>query len=515
MFGPNRAGTVSSVLPFFSFIMKHISIWEDTAPEGKNHPALSGDHTADVVVVGAGITGLTAAYLLSRAGKKVIVVEAMRVGMGTTGNSTGNLYVTVDEHLSVLRKKWSGEVAREVVRSRAAALEQIEQIVTQLAIDCDYRRCAFSFFSETGDSDIVHFIEKEDEALKAAGLKPEISENTNAPFAVRKSLSVAGQAQFHPLKYARGLAAKLSCPIYENSPVLEFDEKTGRVHTPGGSVTAKHVVMATHTPKGVYMVQTVLGPYREHGVAAELRSGACPPGIYWGLEQPKHSVRSFAANGKNYVMVIGDKYKTGQGGDTHEYVRKLEEYLRSHFDIGAVTHTWGGQQYRPADGLPYIGRHAENTYFLTGFATDGLVYGTLGAMIVSDMILNKTNDWQELYDLGRFTPVKSFKEFFMENADNFMQYLKDIPWKKDANSLMEIRPGEGKIMEHKGEKLAVYRGADGGVRVCSAVCTHMKCIVNFNPAEKTWDCPCHGSRFSVEGKVIEGPAVIDLPSKSL
>ena len=495
--------------------MKNISIWEDTAPEGRRFPQLAGDQAADVVVIGAGITGLTAASLLSLGGKKVIVLEAMRVGMGTTGNSTGNLYATVDEHLSVLRKKWSDEVVREVVRSRAAAISHIEQNITRFAIDCDFRRASFSFFSESGEKDDGHFMEKEAEALTLAGLKAEIAENVNAPYAVRKTLTVGGQAQFHPLKYARGLADKLSCEIYENSPVIDFDEKEGVVKTPDGSVKAKHIVMATHTPKGVYMVQTVLGPYREHGVAAELRSGACPPGIFWRLDQPKHSVRSFSANGKNYVMVIGDKYKTGQGGDTNEYVQKLGEYLRRHFDVAKLTHTWGGQQYRPADGLPYIGRHSDSTYFLTGFSSDGLVYGTLGAMIVSDMILEKENEWEDLYELGRFTPLKSFREFFRENADNFMQYLKDIPWKKDADSLSEVRQGEGKIMEHKGEKLAVYRSGDGAVHVCSAVCTHMKCIVNWNPAEKTWDCPCHGSRFSTEGKVIEGPAVTDLPLKKL
>jgi nitrite reductase/ring-hydroxylating ferredoxin subunit len=271
--------------------------------------------------------------------------------------------------------------------------------------------------------------------------------------------------------------------------------------------------MATHTPKGVWMVQSLLGPYREFGVAAELKSGDFPSGIFWGLNSPKHSIRSFQNGGKNYIMVIGDKYKTGEGKDTTDYVKHLEKYLESRFDIGAERFIWAGQHYRPADGLPYIGRHSDRMFFLTGFATDGLVYGTLASMIVSDQILGKKNPWGEIYDLNRFTPAKSFKEFFKENIDNAVQYLKDIPGNVDVHSLKEISPDSGKILESGGEKIAVYKDESGNNHILSAVCTHMKCVVNWNPAEKSWDCPCHGSRFNIDGQVLEGPAIINLPKR--
>jgi glycine/D-amino acid oxidase-like deaminating enzyme/nitrite reductase/ring-hydroxylating ferredoxin subunit len=495
--------------------MKRISIWEDTANQGPQFKAFTGNIEADVVVIGAGISGLTAAMLLSDAGKKVIVLEARRIGLGTTGNSTGNLYVTVDEHLSHIKKKWNADIMKVIVRSRTSALDLIEQNVKRFNIDCDFYRTSFNYFAETDDKKGYDFIEDESKALREAGITAQTSVTSPFSFPMKKMMSVEGQAQFHPLNYCLGLASGISarCEIYENSPVIDFDDKEGIVKTPSGVIKAKHIIMATHVPKGVYMVQTVLGPYREHGVAAELKSGACPKGIFWGLEQPKHSVRTYQKGDKNYVMVIGDKYKTGQGDNTNEYVARLEAYLKSHFDIGPITHVWGGQQYRPADGLPYIGKHGERLYFLTGFATDGLVYGSLGAMITSDLILGKENIWMETYKLSRHTPVKSFKEFFKEGADNFMQYLKDLPWKKDADSLKDLLPEQGKIIEISGEKLAVFRDEKGNDHICSAVCTHMKCIVNWNPAEKTWDCPCHGSRFDVDGKVIEGPAVVDLPSK--
>lgn len=497
--------------------MKTASIWESTAQKSKKYPSLQGDKEADVVIIGGGITGLTAAMLLSEAGKKVVLLEALDIGLGTTGNSTGNLYVTVDEHLSVIKKKWSADVMKAIINSRSSALELITQTISRFNIDCDFYRTSFNYFAEGLDKEIENFIKDEYEALNEAGLNPRLSDNPGLPFNVEKSISVDNQAQFHPYKYVLGLTQNISvnCEIYENSAVEDIDEKAGIVKTKNGSVKAGSIVMATHTPKGVWMVQGVLGPYREFGVAAELRSGDFPKGIFWGLNQPKHSVRSFKNGDKNYIMVIGDKYKTGQGDDTAEYLKGLENYLTSHFEVGSERFIWAGQQYRPADGLPYIGKHGEKIYFLTGFATDGLVYGTLASMIVSDQILGRKNPWEKTYDLKRFTPVKSFKEFFKENADNIAQYFKDTPWNVDADSLKDILPGEGKVMESGGEKVAVYKDEAGIHHVVSAVCSHMKCVVNWNPVEKTWDCPCHGSRFNTDGCVLEGPAIIDLPKKKI
>jgi glycine/D-amino acid oxidase-like deaminating enzyme/nitrite reductase/ring-hydroxylating ferredoxin subunit len=495
--------------------MKTTSIWQNTAEKGTSYPSLRGDKEADVVIIGGGITGMTAAMLLSEAGKKVILLEALEIGLGTTGNSTGNLYVTVDEHLSGIKKKWGADVMKTVVSSRASALSFIEQTIQRFGIDCDYYKTAFNFFLEDPDKDAEDFMQEEYDALAEAGLNPRLTEDPALPFKVKKMISVDGQAQFHPYKYVLGLAKNIAgkCEIYENSPVEDFDEKSGLVKTKNGSVKAASVIMATHTPKGVWMVQGVLGPYREFGVAAELKSGEFPKGIYWGVNSPKHSVRAFKSGDKSYIMVIGDKFKTGQADDTAAYVRGLEQYLEKRFSIGTERIVWGGQQYRPADGLPYIGQHSEHLYFLTGFATDGLVYGTLASMIVCDQILGKENPFAKTYDLKRFTPVKSFREFFKENADNAVQYLKDAPWNADADSLKKIKAGEGKVIESGGEKIAVYKDETGKNHIVSAVCTHMKCIVNWNPTEKTWDCPCHGSRFKTDGQVIEGPAIVDLPKK--
>lgn len=490
------------------------SIWEGTAEGNITFPAFGGNVKADVVIIGGGITGVTAAMLLGNAGKKVILLEAQQIGLGTTGNSTGNLYVTVDEHLSVIRKKWSADTMKALVQSRQAAINFIEQNVSRYSIDCNFLRTSFNYFAENLDDEIENFLKEEQEALLECGLHPQLTENIGMPFGVKKMLTVSGQAQFHPLKYVRKLAAAIKdkCFIYENSAVIDFDEKEGTVKTANGTVTADFIIMATHVPKGVFPVQTVLGPYREFGVAAELKNSTLKSGIYWGLDQPKHSIRILTEDDKEYIMVVGDKFKTGQHGDSNEYISRLESYLKQRFEVGEFKYVWGGQQYRPADGLPYIGKQSDKLFILTGFATDGLVYGTLGSMIVSDQILGIENPWAEMYDAGRHTPLKSAKEFIKENADNTLQYLKDTPWNVDADSLKDILPGEGKLLEVKGEKLAVYKDETGNAHIVSAVCTHMKCIVNWNSSERTWDCPCHGSRFKINGEVIEGPAIKSLRS---
>lgn len=492
------------------------SIWEGTTPDTTSFPALQGDHTCNVVIIGGGITGITAAYLLSQAGVKTTLLEARKLGLGTTGNSTGNLYVTVDEHLSGIRKKWNKDVMRQVVNARGSALSFIEQMVSLHQLDCNFSRQPFVYYAEQYNNDIEKFLKDEIDAMQEAGVHAHIVDDAGLPFKTMKALRADGQAQFHPLKYVRGLANQITnCELYENSQVVEIDEDNGIVKTAGGSVKADKILMATHTPKGALAIHSVLGPYREFGVAAELSDMDFPGGIYWSLDAPKHSIRSLYDGDKKYVMVVGDKFKTGQHGNSFEHIQGLEQYLTQRLSISAPAFAWAGQQYRPADSLPYIGKADDRVYYLTGFATDGLVYGTLAAMIVTDTITGKQNEWADTFKASRHTPFKSAKAFVKENIDNALEYLKDMPGSADASSVEDVKAGEGKVISHKGEKLAVYKDEQGRVHTCSAVCTHMDCIVNWNAAEKSWDCPCHGSRFDYDGKLLEGPAVADLPKKNL
>lgn len=492
------------------------SIWNDYAEETAFAP-LEEDITVDTAIIGGGITGVTAAALLARGGRKVALLEAYQVGGGTTGHSTGNLYVGVDHTLSALSAKYGVETLREVLAARNHAVQLISRNVGDYGLDCDFTLCDWYFYSGDPESDAL--IEREFEAARRAGLGIVHAAAPELPFPSTRAIRLPEQAQFNPRRYVQGLARAAysdNCLIYENTAVESITE--GRdgictVQTAGGAVYAEHVIHATHTPKGIMLVQTLLGPYREYGIACRLGgSGGLPgPGIFWGYPRAgeKYSTRGYVRGDERFLVVVGRPHKVGQLKTNEECLRKLEEFAREHFPVESVTHRWGGQHYRPADLLPYIGRTDadSNVLIATGFSTDGLVYGTLAASMLADLIQGRTNPWLELFDPSRKQPLKAAKNFIKENANVFVQYLKDIPGIAEAKEFSDVAPGEGKIVEKNLQKLAVCRTLDDRLLVRSAICTHLACVVNWNSAEQTWDCPCHGSRFSPDGGVLEGPAL--------
>ncbi|MGZ8194978.1 MAG: FAD-dependent oxidoreductase [Methylosarcina sp.] len=498
--------------------MKKTSLWKDDA-EASAYVPLQGDVNVDIAIVGGGITGVTAAHLLARTGKSVAVLEASRIGEGTTGFSTGNLYATVEERLAKLQLKFDKETVRAVAASRAAAIGQIENTVREFALDCDFHKRPWRLISETETFD--QFLEQEYQACLDAGLDAYLDTATPLPFTISTALRIEDQAQFSPMQYVKALAAqtqKEGCEIFEHTPVLRIKEGSPNfLYTKNGTVTANTVIHATHSPKGIRFVHSLMGVYREYAIAVKLNSGSYPEGIFWVMGKPhQHSIRSYTSkSGENYLLVLGEPHKVGHKKDNEICFQNLETYLRARFDVKSVEYHWSAQNYRSADGLPYIGavNDKANVYIATGFATDGLTYGTLAAMIIGDSILGNVNPWAKLYDPSRHNPLKSAGRFIKENVHVFMDYMKDLPYRAEARSFSDIPPGEGKTVAIKGEKFAVYRDEAGELHQVSAVCTHMKCIVNWNREQKSWDCPCHGSRFTVDGQVIEGPAIIDLPKR--
>ena len=489
------------------------SLWNSFSGS-TDFPSLDRDLRADVVIVGGGITGITTAQLLAESGLKVVVLEARKVGGGTTAHSTGNLYYTVDQVLSSLESKHNEEVIRKVVSSRYDAIKLIEKNVTQFQLDCDFQRVPWYLYSSS-DQDNGK-IDKEFQTAKDAGVEMETATQAEIPFRITKAVKVGGQAQINPMRYVQELANSIksqSCSIFEHSRVTEIEEDDNlvTVKTSGGKVTANYAFHATHTPKGVRLFfHTVLGPYREYGVAAKLNSGTYPEGIFWGYYNgSKFSVRSYSRGEEKFIISVGQAHKVGQAEDNKENIHTLIRFLEEHFDLGEITHRWGGQHYRPSDKLPYIGRKSGNSRILlaSGFSTDGLVYGTLSAMLIKDLITGKENPYLEMYDASRHTPGKSAKEFLKENINVAAQYLKDLPFAADEEELRNMNAGEGKIIEKDGHKLAVSKDYGGELKLHSAYCTHLSCVVHWNNAEKTWDCPCHGSRFDQEGMVLEGPAL--------
>lgn len=477
-----------------------------------NFQSLNKDITVDTAIIGGGITGLATALELSAAGQQVAVLEALKIGGGTTSQSTGNLYSTVDTKLHVIKEKYDLETVKKVVASRQKALEQIAAYVMQYNIDCDFRRQPFYIYGTEENKDMV---EQEAQVARDAGLEVDTFTNGQIPYPHGAAFTIANQAQYNPSRFIQGLATVVDqvCQLYENTKVTEIEEADGfySLITAQGTVRAKHIVHATHSPKGVKLWHTLLGPYREYGIACKVRNLQHAEGIFWGYhgeKQDKFSTRTYTRDGQTFLLVIGKPHKVGQKEHNYESIAELEAFARQHFVVEEIAYSWGGQHYRPADGLPYIGRDGNDSesYIATGYSTDGLVWGVVAAKVITDLIMGRENELAELYDPTRKNMAKSAKEFLKENMNVAGQIAKD--WLAIPESGFDhLAPGEGEIVTYEGSKIAAYKGMDGNVVACSAVCPHMGCIVHFNKAEKSWDCPCHGSRFELDGSVIEGPVL--------
>lgn len=499
--------------------MQRISIWKGTSEESA-FQALNQDIEVDVAIVGGGITGVTTAMLLAREGKRVAVLEAEQIGSGTTHHSTGNLYAMLSHNLFSVREKWGDDATRLVAQSRGAAVDLIEDTVKQYKIDCSFERRPWCFYTTPQGKQKNESVDMEFEALQLAGLAPQYINDLPLPFTLEKGIRVENQAQFHPLRFTRGLAKSIAsdrCAVFEHTQVIDFDADNGTVRTDRGTVKCGQIVLATHTPKGINMVQAEMIASQEFGLAARLNGAAYPEGIFWGYDETRHSFRSYMHNGEQYLIVVGEMHHTGHDEDTEQIFDRLAQFTRSSFSVDAIDYTWLGQHYHPADKLPYIGKSAgaSNLYIATGFSTDGLTFGPLSAMIITDDIMERSNPWQDLYKATRIEPVKGGKQILKENKDVVMHLARDYLTSKEVKGLDDIRPGDGGIVEMNGDKLAVYRDNQGVLTALSPVCTHMKCMVHWNNAEKTWDCPCHGSRFSTDGSVVEGPALQALERKQV
>lgn len=499
--------------------MNTISLWHAIQKKDTFYPKLEGDLEVDVAIIGAGITGITAALQLTRAGLKVAIIEALTVGGGTTGDSTGNLYVAVQPYYHKIESKFGKDTVKAISGSRQFSIDFIESVVNEKNIDCFFHRRPWYLYSKEKGNDEV--VDKEVQTLKEAGMEIEFVDSIPLPIKITKAAKMEGQARFNPLKYITTLSedlAKNKCLIFEGTRFLGVEEKNYCVvQTSGGKIRAGHVIMATHVPKGFNVLQTLAIPYRSYAVAARLKSGQYPNANFWDTSEPHHatSTHSTTSVGLDLLVVADSHHKTGQAPEKNhlEMFRQIEGHLQKHYDVASIEYRWSAQHYQAADGVPYIGRASRSSkhiYLATGYFADGLAYGTVAGILLADLILAKKNPWAEIYDSTRFTPLASSKNFIMENANTLAQYLKDLPNNVEAKDFAHIPAGEGKTVEIKGEKFGAYRDEKNELHIVSAVCTHMQCIVKWNNAEKSWDCPCHGSRFTYEGKVIEGPAVTDL-----
>jgi glycine/D-amino acid oxidase-like deaminating enzyme/nitrite reductase/ring-hydroxylating ferredoxin subunit len=490
------------------------SLWLETSSKS-DYPRLEKAVTVDVAVVGGGIAGVTTALLLKEAGATVALVESGRVGTGVTGYTTAKVTSLHGLTYSKLVSSFGEDGARVYGEANQAGLERIARFVEELEIDCDFRRKPNYTYSELPEE--RGRIEEEVATAVRLGLPAAFTQTTDLPFAVAAAIRFDDQAEFHPHKYVLALAARIpgeGSHVFERSPVLGVDDGDPCVvETGAGSVTADQVVIATHMPlldRGLYFAR--VHPERSYVVAARLRGGA-PSGMYLSTESPAHSIRAHPFDGGELLLVGGESHKTGQR-DSSERFRALARWAEARFDVEQIEYRWATQDNMPADGMPFVGRLwplSGRLYTATGFRKWGLANGTAAAMILRDLILGRPNAWASTFDPQRLKLRASARELATENADVAFRFFADRVRKR--GSIADLRPGEGKIARSGTGQVAVYKDDQGRVHSVSARCTHLGCIVSWNSAEKTWDCPCHGSRFSYDGEVVQGPAVKPLPAQ--
>lgn len=478
---------------------------------------LPGDRTTEVVIVGAGITGITAALLLKRAGKKVILLEAQEVLSGETGRTTSHLTQILDHRYHHIAQRFGKDGARRVAASQGEAIDLIEKLVGELDIDCGFQRVPGHLYAETEAQRAQ--LEQEAEAAREAGLDVSLTEELPLPFPVKLAMRLERQAQLHPVEYLLPLLEQVSgdgCEVFTHTRVRSFgDGSPCQVETDRGVIRADAVFLATHVPLNKVMLITKVAPYRTYAVASRQTAGL-PPGLYWDMYDPYHYTRTHQTPEGTWLIIGGKDHRVGEEDEERAFA-ELADYARERYGVTEVEHRWSGQIEEPADGLALLGRNrlSRHTYVATGFSGTGITWGTLGAMIVSDLILGRENRFADLYEPARRVALRSPREYVSENLDYPLQLVKDRFERPEVAALAEIPLEEGRLVSVNGKTVAVYRDSAGELHAMSPVCTHLGCHVQWNGAEKSWDCPCHGGRFDARGQVLHGPPVRRLMPVSL
>jgi glycine/D-amino acid oxidase-like deaminating enzyme/nitrite reductase/ring-hydroxylating ferredoxin subunit len=497
------------------------SFWIETTPE-TDYPALTDDVSVDVAVVGAGITGVTAAILLKQAGKTVALVDSKRIVEGATGYTTAKVTTGHGASYSKIRKAFGEDGSRAYAQANVAALEWIARLIETNRIDCDFERRTNYVYAESEEE--VRQLRQEAEVEKQAGLDTTLVDDTPLPFPVQAALRLENQAQFHPRKYLLALAATIpgdGSHVFEHSRVQGVKHGDPcEVRTEHGTLRARDVILATHLPildSGLFFTKAY--PHRSYAVAAPIGRAPDPEGMYINTGTPTRSIRTLRDGDRVFVQVGGNGHKAGDEENTPARYDQLEQFLREHWPgVGEVAYRWSTQDYMAHDHVPYVGRvrrTSRHLYAATGYSKWGMTNGTVAATIISDAILGRSNPWSTLFDSKRLLPRSALGSFVKENTSAGVRFFVDRLSRADRATIEGLEPGEGTLVRIRARKTAIYRDEEGRLHALSPVCRHLYCLVEWNPAERSWDCPCHGSRYDRNGQVIEGPATKDLKRRSL
>ncbi len=475
------------------------SYWMHTAP-ARSFPTLERDLSTDVAIIGGGIAGLCTAWELARAGVQVTVLEADRIAAGVTGYTTAKLTA-----LHALLYSGLGPAdARLHATAQWDAIEHVATTALQLGIDCDFERVPAFTYTETGEH--LDAVRKEAEAAAAAGLDAQFVTTTGLPFPVAGAVRVDNQAQFHPRRYLLGLAdaiVKAGGAIYENTR-MESISKT----ISGYSVSAGEVVIATNYPiVNRPNLFPRLVPHREFVVAGLIANADDPQGMYITPENNTRSVRTAPYDADHRLLIVtGEHFTPGTAG-TRERLDALTTWAQDRFRVKDIAFRWAAQDPQTTDRLPFTGRLSDHLWVATGFGGWGMTNGVMSGKLLAGAITGEPQPWASLYDPQRFHPTREVGRLLKTTAAVAGHYVGDRLHPSPVPAVSELAPGTAAILRHNGTKCAAFRDDDGTVHLVSATCTHMGCVVGFNDVERTWECPCHGSRFGIDGEVLQGPAL--------
>lgn len=494
------------------------SLWVESASP-PSYPTLPGSAQADVAVVGGGIVGLTTAMLLKEAGLSVVLIDSGRIGAQVSGHTTAKVTSQHGLRYDYLIQHFGEQAARTYAESNETAIAHMAAIVERLGIDCDFER--LPGFLYTRDSGREDELKREAEAAERLGLPADYVNEVPLPFQAVGAVRFTEQAQFQPYRYLTALAEAVdggNGAIFEQTRALTVrGERPRRVITDRGTVTARDLVIATNLPfldRGGFFAKAY--PRRHLVIAAKLDPAQLPAGTFLSVDQPSRSLRGYRRGEDGWLIAVGDGFKPGHA-DTLDKYHALERFVHEHFPAATISHWWGNQDYDSMDRVPYIGHltpGSKHLYTACGFNAWGMTLGTVAAEIISDGIRGADNPWADLYRATRLKPRASGGTFLQTNMHVAGKWIMDRVRSRTERSVYELAPGEGGLAKKGNETVAAYRDQDGTLHMLSPDCSHLRCGLSWNRAERSWDCPCHGSRFDIHGRVLNGPAVDDLENKS-
>ena len=469
----------------------------------------------DVLIAGGGITGLTTALLLQKAGKKCVIAEAHTIGFGTTAGTTAHLNTFFDTPFHTVESDFGEENARLLADAAKEALELIRKNISEYKIECGFEEKAGYIF--TTDENQEGELEKLVGSAQNAGLPIDFINDSPFPIPYTRMACVREQAQFQPVDYIFGLAKAFEAAggvILTGCRVIGTDEgETITVKTTKGDISAANLIWATHIPTGVNLLHFRAAPYRSYVIGVTLNDDNYPQDLGYDMEDPYHYYRTHTIDGQQYLVAGGEDHKTAHEENTDAPFRELENYVRKYYDVKEVAFKWSSQYFEPADGLAYIGHlpgNGDNVWVATGFGGNGMTYSHIAAITLSDILIKGDSKYRELFDPNRVKPVAGFTNFVKEAADVVKEFVSGKFSAEKIEGFSELAAGEAKVVKYEGEKIAMFKDANHKIHAVNPTCTHIHCAVAWNSAEQSWDCPCHGARYSCDGEVLTGPATKNL-----